>query len=109
MKQFKNEITICGVVGQCHVTVVAYTETAQFSVMTEDTYSSRDGSTVVNCTWFSVRAWKGAGIAELSKITKGTWVEVHGKQRCRRYVGEDGADRVNYEIIADTVKLVVEE
>ena len=75
----------------------------------EDTYSSRDGSTVVNCTWFSVRAWKCAGIAELSKITKGTWVEVHGKQRCRRYVGEDGADRVNYEIIADTVKLVVEE
>jgi hypothetical protein len=25
MKQFKNEITICGVVGQCHVTAVADT------------------------------------------------------------------------------------
>ena len=105
MKQFKNDIIIAGPVGQCHVTAVAGTETAQFSVMTEDTYSSRDGSTVVNCTWFSVRA---AGIAELSKITKGTWVEVHGKQRCRRYVGEDGADRVCYEIIAHTVKLVEE-
>lgn len=109
MKQFKNEISICGIVGQCHVTAVADTETAQFSVMTEDTYSSRDGTTVVNCTWFSVRAWKGAGIAELSKITKGSWVEVHGKQRCRRYVAEDGVERVSYEIIADTVKLVVEE
>ncbi len=108
MKQFKNEITICGVVGKAYVTTVAGTETAQFSVMTEDTYSSRDGATVVNCTWFSVRAWKGAGIAELSKITKGSWVEVHGKQRCRRYVGEDGADRVCYEIIAHTVKLVEE-
>ena len=105
MKQFKNDIIIAGPVGQCHVTAVAGTETAQFSVMTEETYSSRDGSTVVNCTWFSVRA---AGIAELSKITKGTWVEVHGKQRCRRYVGEDGADRVCYEIIAHTVKLVEE-
>ena len=105
MKQFKNDIIIAGPVGQCHVTAVAGTETAQFSVMTEDTYSSRDGSTVVNCTWFSVRA---AGIAELSKITKGSWVEVHGKQRCRRYVGEDGADRVCYEIIAHTVKLVEE-
>ena len=105
MKQFKNDIIIAGPVGQCHVTAVAGTETAQFSVMTADTYSSRDGSTVVNCTWFSVRA---AGIAELSKITKGTWVEVHGKQRCRRYVGEDGADRVCYEIIAHTVKLVEE-
>lgn len=105
MKQFKNDIIIAGPVGQCHVTAVAGTETAQFSVMTEETYSSRDGSTVVNCTWFSVRA---AGIANLSKITKGSWVEVHGKQRCRRYVGEDGADRVCYEIIADTVMLVEE-
>lgn len=108
MKQFKNEITICGVVGQCHVAAVADTETAQFSVMTEETYSSRDGGAVVNCTWFSVRAWKGAGIAELSKIIKGSWVEVHGKQRCHRYVGEDGADRVSYEIIANTVKLAEE-
>lgn len=108
MKQFKNDISICGIVGQCHVTAVADTETAQFSVMTEDTYSSRDGGAVVNCTWFSVRAWKGAGIAELSKITKGSWVEVHGKQRCRRYVGEDGADRISYEIIAHTAKLVEE-
>ncbi len=108
MKQFKNDIIIAGPVGQCHVTTVAGTETAQFSVMTEDTYSSRDGSTVVNCTWFSVRACNGAGIAELSKITKGSWVEVHGKQRCRRYVGEDGADRISYEIIADTVTLVEE-
>ena len=106
MKQFKNDISICGIVGQSHVTAVADTETAQFSVMTEDIYSSRDGSTVVNCTWFSVRAWMGAGIAEPSKITKGSWVEVHGKPRCRRYVGEDGADHVSYEIIADTVKLV---
>lgn len=105
MKQFKNDIIIAGPVGQCHVTAVAGTETAQFSVMTEDTYSSRDGSTVVNCTWFSVRA---AGLADLSKVTKGSWVEVHGKQRCRRYVGEDGADRVCYEIIAHTVKLVEE-
>ena len=108
MKQFKNDISICGIVGQCHVTAVAGTETAQFSVMTEETYSSRDGGAVVNCTWFSVRAWKGAGIAELSKISKGTWVEVHGKQRCRRYVGKDGADRVSYEIIANTVKLAEE-
>jgi single-stranded DNA-binding protein len=105
MKQFKNDIIIAGPVGQCHVTAVAGTETAQFSVMTEDTYSSRDGSTVVNCTWFSVRA---AGLADLSKITKGSWVEVHGKQRCRRYVGGDGVERVSYEIIAHTVKLVEE-
>ena len=103
MKQFKNDISICGIVGQCHVTAVAGTETAQFSVMIEDTYSSRDGSTVVNCTWFSVRAWMGAGIVELSKITKGSWVEVHGKQRCRHYVREDGIERVCYEILADTV------
>lgn len=105
MKQFKNDIIICGIVGQSHVTAVAGTETAQFSVMTEETYS-RDGGAVVNCTWFSVRAWKGAGIADLTNITKGSWVEVHGKQRCRRYIGKDGADRVSYEIIANTVKLV---
>jgi single-stranded DNA-binding protein len=76
--------------------------------MTEEIYNGSDGAAVVNCTWFSVRAWKGAGITELSRIAKGAWVEVHGKQRCRRYAGEDGADRVSYEILADTVILVEE-
>ena len=108
MKQNKNDISICGIVGQCHVTAVTDTETAQFSVMTEETYCCKDGSAVVNCTWFSVRAWKGAGIADLSKIAKGSWVEVHGKQRCCRYVGEDGVERVSYEILAETVKLLEE-
>ena len=101
--EFLNKVEIRGVVGIVRITKVADTETAQFSVMTEDVNRSKDGCAVVNCTWFSVRAWKGPGIVELSKITKDSWVEVHGKQRCRHYVGEDGIERVCYEILADTV------
>ena len=106
--EFLNKVEIRGVVGTIHVDKVADTETAQISVMVEDAFRSSSGDAMIECTWFSIRVWKGAGIADLSKITKGTWVEIHGKQRCRRYVGEDGADRVCYEIIADTVKLVEE-
>lgn len=106
--EFLNKVEIHGVVGQVHITKVADTETAQFSVLTEDVSRSKDGCAVVNCTWFSVRAWKGPGIVDLQRIEKGSHVHVIGRFRCQRYVGNDGCEKTSYEVIASTVELVEE-
>lgn len=106
--EFLNKVEIRGVVGQVHITKVADTETAQFSVLTEDVSRSKDGCAVVNCTWFSVRAWKGPGIVELEKLQKGSKVHVIGRFRCQRYVGNDGCEKTSYEVVASTVELVEE-
>ena len=79
--EYINKVEILGVIGQVYITKVADTETAQFSVLTEDVSQSKDGCAVVNCTWFSVRAWKGRGIVELKKLQKGSKVHVIGRFR----------------------------
>ena len=107
--EFLNKVEIRGVVGMVRITKVADTETAQFSVMTEDVSHSKDGCAVVNCTWFSVRAWKGPGIVELEKLQKGSKVHVIGRFRCQRYVGNDGCEKTSYEVVASTVELLVED
>lgn len=104
--EFLNKVEIRGVVGQVHITKVADTETAQFSVITEDISQSKDGCAVVNCTWFSVRAWKGPGIVELEKLQKGSKVHVIGRFRCQRYVGNDGCEKTSYEVVAQELKIM---
>ena len=106
--EFSNKVEIRGVVGMVRITKVADTETSQFSVMTEDLSQSKDGCAVVNCTWFSVRAWSGPGIVDLQRIEKGSHVHVNGRFRCQRYVGTDGCEKTCYEVIASTVELVEE-
>lgn len=106
--EFLNKVEIRGVVGQVHITKVADTETAQFSVVTEDVSQSNDGYAVVNCTWFSIRAWGGSGIVDFHKIDKGSKVHVIGRFRCQRYVGTDNCEKTCYEVVASTVELLEE-
>ena len=101
-----NKVEILGVVGKVHITKVADTETAQISVLTEEVYTSKDGCAVVNCTWFSVRAWKGPGIVDLQKIEKGSRVHVCGRLRCQRYIDAEGKERQSWEVVAQ--ELIVE-
>ena len=101
-----NKVEILGVVGKVHITKVADTETAQISVLTEEVYTSKDGCAVVNCTWFSVRAWKSPGIVDLQKIEKGSRVHVIGRLRCQRYIDANGSDRQSWEVVAQELKIV---
>ena len=106
--EYLNKAEIIGVVGQVHITKVADSETAQFSVLTEDVYRSKDGCTVVNCTWFSIRVWKGPGIVDLQRIEKGAKVHVIGRLRSQRYIDSNGSDRQTWEIVASELKIVEE-
>lgn len=106
--EFLNKVEIRGVVGTIHVDKVADTETAQISAMVEDAFRSSSGDAVIECTWFSVRVWKGKDIADFSRIDKGTKVHIIGRWRCRRYVASDGSDRTSYEVVAQSLEIVEE-
>ena len=75
--EYINKVEILGVIGQVYITKVADTETAQFSVLTEDVFRSKDGGAAINCTWFSVRAWKEGRLQDIRRRTPGEIQERH--------------------------------
>ena len=104
--EFINKIEIAGVVGAVNVSTVSGSKVARFSVMTENSSTSKDGGLMIECTWFSVCAWECGKIAEVDKIQKGSKVYVCGRVRVRRYVDSEGNDRQCWEIVANDLKLL---
>lgn len=103
-----NKIEIAGVVGAVNVSNVSGTKVARFSVMTENSSTSKDGGWVVETCWFPCVAWDGGKITGLDKIQKGSKVYVCGRVRVRRYVDSEGNDRQCWEIVANELKLLEE-
>ena len=104
--EFINKIEIAGVVGAVNTSSVSGTKVSRFSVMTENSSTSKDGGLMIECTWFSVCAWSGEKMPDLDKITKGSKVHVLGRVRVRRYVDADGNDRQCWEVVANELKLL---
>ena len=106
--EFINKIEIAGVVGAVNTSSVSGSKVARFSVMTENSSTSRDGGLMIECTWFSVCAWEGGKITGLDKIQKGSKVHVLGRVRVRKYVDGEGNDRQCWEVVANELKLLEE-
>ena len=104
--QFINKIEICGIVGNSSLQKVGDCQICRFSVVTELAYKDRDGGNIIESTWFSVSAFEGKDIQDLTAITRGAIVHVIGRIKCNRYVDANGNDRVQYEIVARKVEVV---
>lgn len=104
--EFINKIEVAGVVGAVNTSSVSGSKVARFSVMTENSSTSKDGGLMVECTWFSVCAFESGKITGLDKIQKGSKVHVLGRVRVRRYVDSDGNDRQCWEVVANELKLL---
>ena len=102
---FLNRIEIQGITGAVAITPVGDTRMARFSVVTETAYNGRDGGIIVDCTWFSVSAFKSAKIRCLDQLAKGKVVRVLGRVRVQRYTDGNGAERSCWEIIAHEVEM----
>ncbi|MBR1705683.1 MAG: single-stranded DNA-binding protein [Bacteroidales bacterium] len=103
--EFINKIEIRGIVGTANLAVNGDRQYCKFSVVT-DFASRRDGSPVIDSTWFNVTAWEGRGMPDLSKIVKGTWVQVQGRIRTYKFTTSEGTDRLGWEIYARQVFLL---
>lgn len=108
--EFLNRIELRGVVGRADVNSYNGSHVCNFSVVTEASAVDREGNSTVEPTWFNVSAWSGVrGITDLSQIQKGNWVRVIGRLRTRKYVSQDGLERISVEIPARIVELIPRE
>lgn len=99
-----NRIEIKGAVGSTH----PIKNGLSFSVATSISRKLDDGSYEQETTWHNVVAFNGYGVADVTRVGKGTKVYVVGRLRTREYDASDGSKRTAYEILADTLDIISE-
>ena len=104
-----NRIELQGRVGTVRTSIVGDTRVANFSVVTEHLYKTRDGGAVNETTWHYVVAWDSREMPDLDLIRKGTAVNVTGRLRASRYTAADGTEKHLYEVVAGKVRLLSED
>lgn len=105
MEQF-NRIEIRGLVGNIRHVSAMNKSGANFTIATNYAYKDKDGTPVIDTTWFSVVAWEGKSISGLSKIESGTPLEVTGRIRARSYVASDGEEKRINEVVANKIVIL---
>lgn len=103
--EYLNRVELTGVVGTVSRQVVGDAEIVRFSLATEVSYKSNDGSSVVETTWHNVSAW-GSPKCQIDKIEKGAWVHVVGRLRQLQYTDWTGEPKRYTEIMAGEINVL---
>ena len=103
-----NRIELQGRVGTVRTNIVGDTRVANFSLVTEHLYKTRDGNAVSETTWFNVAAWHSKDMPDFERLAKGMPIYVSGRMRTSRYMSADGVERQYYEILASKVRFIEE-
>lgn len=103
-----NRIELQGRVGNIRLNEYNGSRVANFSLVTEILYKTRDGGAISETTWLNVAAWESRNIPDVHLIGKGTPVYVSGRIRSVRHTGQDGIEKTFYEVLANKVKILKE-
>ncbi len=106
---YLNRIEINGRVGTIRTAEVNGSKVANFSIVSEYLYKTRDGNAVTETTWMNVTAWQNRDMPDFSRITKGMPVHVTGRIRSSKYTTAEGIDKQFYEIMANRIDFLNEE
>ncbi len=104
--EFMNKIELRGIVGASSLNRVGDAQACRFSVATDYSYKDRDGTPVVDTTWFNVTAWEGKNIPDLRPVVRGAIVQVTGRVRTYKYTTADGEEKSSWEVIARRVTIL---
>ncbi len=107
--EYLNRIEINGRVGTLRTAEVNGSKVANFSIVSEYLYKTRDGNAVMETTWFNVTAWQNRDMPDFSRMAKGMPVHVTGRMRTSRYTAADGTEKQYYEVMAGRVEFLTEE
>ena len=109
--EFLNKIELRGVVGRGDVNSYNNSRVCNFSVVTERSTRDSDGNPAVETTWFNCSVWDSLDNPRfpLEKVVKGTWVEVTGRLRLRRYTTVENEYRYSMDVLAWDVKVLSKE
>ncbi len=75
----------------------------QFSVATNHNYQNPNGEWQEQTEWFRVIAWNQLAERVMERIQKGSQAYVEGRLQTRTWTGNDGKERKEIEIIANTI------
>ena len=101
-----NRIELRGTVGSCRVQVINNSQVARITLVTNYIYKSREGEPVVETMWHNISLWEGKGIDDLTKVTKGTKLQLIGRLRSQKYTDVAGQDRTSYEVLATKAAII---
>ena len=104
-----NRIELRGRVGTIRTNEVNGSRVANFSVVTEYLYKTRDGNAVSETTWFNVTAWDGKSMPDFNLLSKGMPIYISGRMRTSKYITAEGLEKQFYEILANKVRYLSED
>lgn len=78
------------------------TAVASFTVAVDRDYSGQDGSEK-QTDFIECVAWKGTGEFVSKYFRKGSMIVVAGRLQSRKWQDRDGNNRINWEVVADSV------
>ena len=98
--EFLNKIELQGVVGRVNHVGIGYDTEVSFSVVTEQAEKG-----YVETTWFQCSGLC-TKVPNLGKIAKGDHVHAIGRLRSKRYVDQNGYDRVSWDVLVQSIELL---
>jgi single-strand DNA-binding protein len=100
-----NRIELQGIVGNVRTNEHNGMKVANFSLVTELLYKTREGA-AAETQWHNVVAWEGKDMPDVHSICKGMPLHVIGRVRTTRFTGIDGTDKFYHEVLANKVRIV---
>lgn len=108
MNALRNKVQLIGRLGQDPEikTLDSGKKVAHFTMATNETYKSADGSKTEETTWHSIVAWNG--LAELTSkyLKRGREVCIEGRINYRSYTDKNGVPKSVTEIVASDMVLL---
>ena len=106
-----NRVELRGTVGAVKTFPAGGQLYIQLSLATNFAYRDADGCAVIDTTWHNVHAHEGTFVSRdtINSIAKGDKIRVQGRISNRRYVDENGIERMSTVIVASTLEKVEQE
>lgn len=101
-----NRIELRGNVGNVRIQRIGDSTVANLTVATNLAYRGKDGTPIIETTWHTVTAWESKDVRGLDKLERGSKVHIIGRLRNQRFVGSDGIERTNAEVVAKSLELI---
>ena len=104
-----NKIELRGNVGTVRLNEYNGSKVANFTVITDFLYKTREGTAANESMWHNVVAWGGKGMPDFDLIVKGATVHLTGRLRINKYTSAEGIEKQYYEVMANKVAIIQEE
>lgn len=101
-----NRIELRGMVGYVRHVDLNERKLVHLSLATNYIFRNKDGEPEIETTWHNVTIWQGKDNPDVSRIEKGSKIQVSGRLRSQKYVDADGVERTSYEVLAYKYELI---